>query len=70
MPQQIQVSWSRTEEFTHTFTVQDDFDRDNPEHEEALLDQINNLGTFEELDAYTGCPDLSITEVTAVEVQP
>lgn len=70
MPKQIKVSWSRTEEFTHTFTVEDVFDRENPEHEEALIDKINSLGTFDELDAYTGCPDLSITEVTAVEVKP
>jgi hypothetical protein len=67
VPKQVEVSWSRTEEFIHTFTVEDDFTRENPVHEEALLDQIGNLTPYEELDAYDCCPDLSIIAVTDKE---
>lgn len=65
MAQTVRVSWFHTEEFQAEFEVEDDF---NPEEdEEELLEQIVNMDHDELTEAFEGCTDREITEVTPVE---
>ena len=57
---EIEISWYRGEEFSATVEVDDDFDPEGDEADEALLEIVNNMTELEIMDAYDGCPDLEI----------
>lgn len=63
---EIEISWYRGEEFSATVEVDDDFDLDDDDADEKLLDIVNNMTELEIMDAYDGCPDLNITEKEVV----
>ena len=61
MPKQLTVSWSQTEDFTHTFDVDDDLDADDTD---ALEELIGDLDQDDLTKAFEGCTDLTISDVT------
>lgn len=62
MTKQITVSWSHTEDFTHTFTVEDD----NFDHEDrdALEELIADLDQEQLTAAFDGMPSRTIWDTT------
>ncbi|QWY81383.1 hypothetical protein SEA_RIZWANA_86 [Arthrobacter phage Rizwana] len=67
MSKEVVVHWYRTEEYSATFKMPDDFDLNADDADEDLLDQIGNLEGQELIDAYDACTELEITykEVTS-----
>ena len=60
----VRVSWFHREEFERDFRVP--VDLDDEEQQEELLDQITNLEQDELTEAFEGCTEREITEVTDV----
>lgn len=54
----MQVTWSQTEEFSHVFEVDEDFDATD---DEAVEELICNLDTPELDEAFQGCMERTIT---------
>jgi hypothetical protein len=64
MPRQLTVSWSHTEDFTHTFEVDDDIAIDDKEAIEELICELDH----DQLSAaFDGCTDRTIFDVTEGE---
>lgn len=64
MTKRIEVSWSHTEDFTHTFTVEDDFDLEN---RDAVEELIADLDQQEMDEAFDGMPSRTIYSTTEAD---
>ena len=62
----VRVSWFHTETFERVFRVPEDFDPGDEDSTE-LLDQIANLDQEDLTEAFEGCTEREITEVTPIE---
>jgi hypothetical protein len=66
----VRVSWFHTETFERDFEVPIDFDMEDDEQHEELMEQIANLDHAEMTAAFEGCTEREITEVIPIEENP
>lgn len=66
----VRVSWYHTETFERDFEVPVDFDMENDDHHEALMEDIAGLDHDEMTAAFEGCTEREITEVIPIEEAP